>query len=795
MTFSRIHKNIVHYLKRRQNYYSIDIDEINETNLRFAFAASIAAMIFSIAFQIIAPKILYSQAWSPSFYHENAVIAFAILALITGLAHRKEKTSFSPVLTVITQVIILGTVISIDVFGSTLTTGSFTAAVCIALPVLFILRVRTQLLILLIAGVLYVLLVINVKDPLLGELDIFRIIFGITTGLFIRETIMTYRVKAFEASVINWDLGHRDELSGLYNKRGAFELIYERIKKRDGKLSCVLAVVDIDEFKTINDQLGHLMGDVFIRRVGETLSKSISENDIIGRFGGDEFIIFMEDASETQLKHVFKSCEKKLSTAVYKETGWTISCSVGAVVSVDQKVDLIAAFNQADKALYASKAAGKKHITIVPYQTETELLNNQDTEALAIGDYLVHFFKQNETVNKTHNALRNLLSNNASSKKSNMESWILSKPQKITPGSKIKLLGMRKYASNTILVVDDEEINRAILSNLLSDSYKIEEAKNGQDALSKLIASPRKYCAVLLDILMEDVDGIQVLKGMQKANLINDIPVFIITANANNKITEKAYDLGAVDVISKPIVPFVVRRRIELITEVYRTRNQLDVQVKDQNLELLKQSEEIIELTRGMIEALSAAIEFRDSDSGDHVHRIYDITRAMLTQTDLGEDMTIEEIDAISLAAIMHDVGKIAIPDSILRKPKSLTSEEYEIMKTHTVQGEKLLASIPQLRSSNVYKYALDITRHHHERWDGKGYPDGLVGKEISIWAQIVALADVYDALTNKRYYKEAYSHDKAIQMISNGECGTFDPELIEKFITVMSTFKASQKD
>ncbi len=254
--------------------------------------------------------------------------------------------------------------------------------------------------------------------------------------------------------------------------------------------------------------------------------------------------------------------------------------------------------------------------------------------------------------------------------------------------------------------------------------------------------------------------------------------------------------------------------------------------VDRQQAELLERAAQIVRLNQGMVEALSAAIEFRNGESGQHVRRIHDITRYLLTHTELGDGLSQTDVDNIALAAIMHDAGKIAIPDAILSKPGKLTKEEFEIMKTHTVQGaallEKipqmqesgaylyacdidailskpgkltkeefeimkthtvqgaaLLEKIPQMQESGAYLYACDIARHHHERWDGRGYPDGLKGDEISIWSQVVSLADVYDALTRKRVCKDAFSCEEALRMIRDGECGAFNPELLEAFFAV----------
>ena len=236
------------------------------------------------------------------------------------------------------------------------------------------------------------------------------------------------------------------------------------------------------------------------------------------------------------------------------------------------------------------------------------------------------------------------------------------------------------------------------------------------------------------------------------------------------------------DVISKPVIPYVVQRRVQSVIELYQARRRLSHVVEIQQSELLEKAQKIVELNMGMIEALSAAIEFRNGESGEHVHRIHDITDYMLRCTPLGEGLSDEDISHIAMAAIMHDVGKIAIPDAILGKPGRLTPEEFEIMKTHTVQGAHLLEKIPQMRGHKAFQYAFDIARHHHERWDGRGYPDGLKGDEISIWSQIVSLADVYDALISKRVYKDAYSCDQALEMIRQGQCGTFNPRLLELF-------------
>ena len=342
---------------------------------------------------------------------------------------------------------------------------------------------------------------------------------------------------------------------------------------------------------------------------------------------------------------------------------------------------------------------------------------------------------------------------------------------------------MQDHRTETILVVDDSEINRAVLANIFSPFYHIEEAENGQEAMDKLLTRQDSgICAVLLEVIMPVMDGMEVLRRMQALGWMERIPVFLITADAEDRTLREAYALGVMDVIAKPVVPFVVQRRIESVIELFRARKSLRCQIEQQQTEIFQQAQQIIQLNMGMIEALSTAIEFRSGESGGHVRRIHDITHHMLTCTELGEGLTAEEITQISLAAIMHDVGKIAIPDAILNKPGKLTPEEFEVMKSHTVQGGLLLQRIPQMRDHAAFAYAYDIARHHHERWDGRGYPDGLKGDEISIWAQIVSIADVYDALVSKRVYKDAYAPETALKMIREGACGAFNPRLLRCF-------------
>lgn len=343
----------------------------------------------------------------------------------------------------------------------------------------------------------------------------------------------------------------------------------------------------------------------------------------------------------------------------------------------------------------------------------------------------------------------------------------------------------QKSIPNTLIIVDDSALNRAILHEIFKDTYKIEEAENGMECLEMILDHKEEICAVLLDIVMPVMNGMELLKILRTQRLTEQIPVFFITAEGSDQVLKEGYNMGVMDIISKPVIPYIVQKRVNSVVELFRARRQLNNVVEEQQNEILIQKQKIIELNIGMIEALSTAIEFRSGEAGAHVLRIHDITKAMLKHTKLGKGLTNEQIELIAMASIMHDVGKIAVPDAILDKPGKLTKEEYEQIKLHTIQGAKLLERIPQMRNHEAYQYAYDIARHHHERWDGNGYPDGLKGNEISVWSQIVSVADVYDALVSKRVYKDAFQAEKAVKMIVEGECGVFSPILLECFLSI----------
>lgn len=335
-----------------------------------------------------------------------------------------------------------------------------------------------------------------------------------------------------------------------------------------------------------------------------------------------------------------------------------------------------------------------------------------------------------------------------------------------------------------ILIVDDEEINRAVLNEMFREEYDILEAENGQDAIFQ-IENNHNIVLILLDVVMPVLNGFEVLKYMQEHELLEEIPVILITGESVRDSEDEAYSYGVADVMHKPFYPHIVRRRSKNIIELYQNKHNMEVRLKKQEEAIMEKEKEILENNEFMIDALSSVVEFRSAETGEHIRRIKYFTRIMLKYLmkyfpEYG--LTQEQVDEIARASALHDIGKIGIPDAILLKPGRLTPEEFEIMKTHTTIGCDILEKLRGNQSAGFYQYCYDICRYHHERWDGNGYPDHLAGDEIPISAQIVAVADVYDALVSPRVYKSAYANNIAYDMIMNGECGQFSPDVLECF-------------
>ena len=328
----------------------------------------------------------------------------------------------------------------------------------------------------------------------------------------------------------------------------------------------------------------------------------------------------------------------------------------------------------------------------------------------------------------------------------------------------------------TILIVDDSALNRMVLIEILGkENYTFLEAENGQQAVELLDCHP-EVDLLLLDITMPEIDGFGVLEIMNQYHWIEETPVIMISAEDSYTFVERAYDLGASDYITRPFDARVVCRRVSNTLMLYAKQKRLVQMVAEQVYEKEK-------VSNTMISILSHIVEFRNNESGLHVVHIRTITELLLRRLRKKTDrypLTEADISLISTASALHDIGKINIPEQILNKPGRLTKEEFDIIKTHSAVGEHMLRQIPFNQNEPLVKVAREICRWHHERWDGRGYPDGLKGDEIPISAQVVSLADVYDALTSERCYKAAFDHETALNMIVNGECGAFNPLLLE---------------
>ena len=337
-----------------------------------------------------------------------------------------------------------------------------------------------------------------------------------------------------------------------------------------------------------------------------------------------------------------------------------------------------------------------------------------------------------------------------------------------------------------ILVVDDSEMNREILIAMLGDDFDIIVAENGMECMELLKQYGKEISVVLLDIVMPLMDGFEVLTHMNRNRWIEDIPVIMISSEGSDAYIRRAFQLGVSDYISRPFDNRVVRQRVFNTIKLYAKQRRLIALVSDQIHENEKNSQM-------MVEVLSQIVEFRNGESGLHVLHIKILTEMLLEgilqRTDQ-YSLTPETCQMISIASAFHDIGKIGIDEKILNKPGKLTVEEFAEMKKHTLIGASMLSKMERYKDEPLIDIAYQICRWHHERYDGKGYPDGLVGDEIPISAQIVSLADVYDALISERAYKKSFTHERAIEMILGGECGIFNPILIECFMEIEQKIK-----
>ena len=354
------------------------------------------------------------------------------------------------------------------------------------------------------------------------------------------------------------------------------------------------------------------------------------------------------------------------------------------------------------------------------------------------------------------------------------------------PGQDLAALERLLQEKSQILLVDDSEMNRVMLSEILGQEYRILEAKDGQECMEKLQEEAGDIALVLLDINMPEMDGFEVLRAMNANHTIEDTPVIMISSEDSDAAIRRSYELGASDYVNRPFDARIVYRRVTNTIKLYAKQRRLVQMVSDQ----IRARENNTDMLVGV---LSHIVEFRNGESGLHVRHIRIITETLLHRLlEVSDKYSIsaEQQDLIPLASALHDIGKIGIDDKILNKPGRLTPEEFEVIKTHSMLGAEMLQNLDNFGKQPLLQTAYEIARWHHERWDGRGYPDGLKGDEIPISAQLVSLADVYDALTSERCYKKAFSHEKAVQMILNGECGAFNPLLLQCLTDIQADLK-----
>ena len=517
---------------------------------------------------------------------------------------------------------------------------------------------------------------------------------------------LTAKVRGYDEEL------YLDALTGAYNRR-----YYEnRIRKVRGHAG--VAMIDLDDFKLYNDTCGRNAGDLVLNTVVGSIRGCICKTDILIRYGGDEFLLILQDVDEEIFSKKLKQIRDMVCEAeVPGYARLRLTVSIGGVLADNETIE--SAVARADGLMYQAK--NRKNMIVT--------------------------------------------------EKSGIDSAEAKERQQI-------------------LIVDDSQINCEILAEILKDEYRILEAANGEECINLLKQYGTGIALLLLDINMPVMDGFEVLALMNRKHWIEDIPVIMISSEDSASYVRRAYEMGASDYISRPFDVQVVHQRVSNTIKLYAKQRRLISLVTDQIREKEKNNQM-------MISILSQIVEFRNSESGSHVLHINIITGMLLERLMQKTDqyhLQWSDQFLITTASALHDIGKIGIDEKILNKPGKLTKEEFEIMKTHTLIGASMLKSIEMYQNEKLLQVAYQICRWHHERYDGKGYPDGLKGEEIPISAQVVAIADVYDALVGKRVYKKAFSHETAIHMILNGECGAFNPLLLECLTDIQNRLKEETK-
>lgn len=498
---------------------------------------------------------------------------------------------------------------------------------------------------------------------------------------------------------------------------GAYNRRYFEEKIRKSTVSAGVAMIDLDDFKLYNDSFGHDTGDVVLITFVNIIKNCTRKTDMLIRYGGDEFLLIMPGIKEQDFKNKLLQILEEVRRADVPGHGG-LRLSASIGGVLSNGSVIEDAIGRADKLMYQAK---------------------------------------------------------------NRKNMVVTEDNLVADDIKKGMLHDREKIRQLVLIVDDSELNRALLSEMLKDDFRILEASNGRECLDALEQYGMGISLVLLDINMPVMDGFEVLVQMNRNHWIEDIPVVMISSDDTESNIKRAYDMGVSDYIRRPFDAQVVFRRVVNTIKLYAKQRRLITLVTDQIDEKEKNNQI-------MIRILSQIVEFRNGESGLHVEHINILTGLLLerlVQKTDHYDLAWSDQYRITLASSLHDIGKIGIDDKILNKPGRLTKEEFEIMKSHTLIGASILENLGVYQEEPLLKTAYQICRWHHERYDGKGYPDGLRGDEIPISAQVVSVADVYDALVSERVYKKAISHEKAIEMILNGECGVFNPILMECLVDI----------
>jgi len=350
-------------------------------------------------------------------------------------------------------------------------------------------------------------------------------------------------------------------------------------------------------------------------------------------------------------------------------------------------------------------------------------------------------------------------------------------------------------AKQVILIVDDTPDNISLLSGLLKDQYKIKIATNGLKALQIASSLPGPDL-ILLDVMMPEMDGYETCRRLKADIATSDIPIIFLTAKSQVQDEEMGLRLGAVDYISKPISPPIVLARVATQLNLVRARHLLQDQNKHLESLVQDRTRKLAKMQDAIIMAMASLAETRDNETGNHIRRTQNyvaaLARKLKGHVRFSNELTEENIDLLFKSAPLHDIGKVGIPDNILLKPDKLTSEEFEVMKLHTVYGRETIISVEKyLGESNEFlRFAREITYSHQEKWDGSGYPENLAGDAIPLSARLMAVADVYDALISRRVYKPAFSHEEAIGIMRKGHGTHFDPDILDAFLEITEEFR-----